>query len=642
MGKRALAAVITCALAQLGATAAQASPTVPLSHQGRWITDATGRVVILHGVNMVYKVPPYYPAASGFGDDDAAFLERNGFNTVRLGLIYAGVEPNPGAYDDGYLDQIAATEATLAQHGIFSQLDFHQDMYNERFQGEGWPDWAVQDDGLPATPQSGFPANYVLMPALNHAFDHFWANDPGPGGIGLQDRYAAAFRHVAERFRDRQHTVGYDLMNEPWPGTPYASCFSPAGCPLFDTGTLAPFYQRVTTQIRQVEGQKLVWEEPNSIFNFGADSSLVDTDPGGFSFHVYCMPGSIGVPEFNTLGCDQLDQIVFENADKQSRETGQALMVTEFGATDDLATIGRDVRYAEQRMVSWQYWHYCECLDPTTAGSGVQAIVVDPSQPPTGSNVKQAKLDLLSEPYPQVVAGTPERFSFDEGSNRFQLAYSTTAPNGANLTGIAQPQVSGKGGGKHKRKHHRHKRKRRRGGGGQSQPTVTAGSPQTEIFLGAPRYPNVYDVAIAGGGIASAPGAPVLRVAACPGVKEVTLSVRPPGQPITDGPDCLVAGAQLSKLRLSIKPRRAIAGRRTCFRITVLVEETRSPVSGTAVRLKGTRKATRRQTNAVGGARICKRFSRPGKYKLRATKLGFANGSARIRVLPRNQAGGTR
>ena len=80
-------------------------------------------------------------------------------------------------------------------------LDFHQDLYNERFQGEGWPDWAVQDDGLPAEPKAGFPANYLVMPALQRAFDHFWANDPGPGGVGLQDRYAAAWAHVAARFR---------------------------------------------------------------------------------------------------------------------------------------------------------------------------------------------------------------------------------------------------------------------------------------------------------------------------------------------------------------------------------------------------------------------------------------------------------
>ena len=67
-----------------------------MSHSGRWIIDAKGRVAILHGVNMVNKQPPYAPSAQGFGDDDAAFLQRNGFDAVRLGLIYKGDRADPG------------------------------------------------------------------------------------------------------------------------------------------------------------------------------------------------------------------------------------------------------------------------------------------------------------------------------------------------------------------------------------------------------------------------------------------------------------------------------------------------------------------------------------------------------------------
>jgi endoglycosylceramidase len=165
-----------------------AAPTPPLGQSGRWITDADGRVVILQGVNMVFKRPPYLPSAGGFDAEDARFLAREGFNTVRLGVIYKGVEPSPGVYDDAYLDQIRQTARALADEGIFFQLDFHQDMYNERFQGEGWPDWAVLDDGLPAEPKLGFPANYFFMPGLLRAFDNFW--DTGRGREGSDSRTA--------------------------------------------------------------------------------------------------------------------------------------------------------------------------------------------------------------------------------------------------------------------------------------------------------------------------------------------------------------------------------------------------------------------------------------------------------------------
>ena len=204
---RRVTAVTTVLLALACAGAAEATPTLPLAHAGRWITDASGRVVVIHGINMVYKLPPYYPAAIGFGDDDAAFLRRIGFNAVRVGVIWKALEPSPGVYDDAYLGRIVSTVNALARHGVLSLIDFHQDMYNERFQGEGAPDWAVQDGGLP-NPTLGFPGNYLANPAVQHAFDVFWSNASGPGGVGLEDRFAAAWAHVAARFRSTRSVLG--------------------------------------------------------------------------------------------------------------------------------------------------------------------------------------------------------------------------------------------------------------------------------------------------------------------------------------------------------------------------------------------------------------------------------------------------
>ena len=200
-----------------------------------------GRVVILHGLNMVYKRPPYAPQAVGFGADDARFLRYNGFNTVRLGLIYKAVEPQPGRYDGDYIDAIRSTERMLASHGIFSLLDFHQDLYNEKFGGEGFPDWAVLDDGLPAEPLTGFPTTYLTSPGLNRAFDNLWANADGPGGVPIQARYAAAWARVADGVQaTTRESSGYDLMNEPWPGSDFSTCVNTAGCPNFDSGQARP------------------------------------------------------------------------------------------------------------------------------------------------------------------------------------------------------------------------------------------------------------------------------------------------------------------------------------------------------------------------------------------------------------------
>ena len=479
---RAAIAALAAALA-LAAPANAAGPAPPLGHQGRWITDAHGRVVFIHAVNMVYKRPPYYPKAIGFGADDARFLRRHGFDGVRLGVIYKGVEPRPGRYDDGYLDRIAATERVLSRNGIFSQIDFHQDLYHEKFQGEGWPDWAVQDDGLP-NPRNGFPTNYLTNPALQRSFDHFWANDAGPAGVGLVRRYARAWRHVARGFRSSARVLGYDLMNEPWPGTSWAPCGSPAGCPAFDTGPLAAMTRKATRAIRRVDRRHIVWQEPNVLFNFGPQSHLPRIGANsGFSFHDYCLNN--GAP-----ACPTTESLVFDNADEVARTTDRALMLTEFGATDDEARIEHIVDLADEHMVSWMWWAYCGCNDPTTSGPGnLQAIVKDPRKPPRGSNVLHRKLALVERPYPQAVAGTPTSFGYDRDTGVFRLAYRSKGPSGERLG----PRL------------------------------------RTRVYVPRSHYPDGYDAQVAGARIVSEADSRYLLLKRRAGAGAVSLTITPAG-----------------------------------------------------------------------------------------------------------------
>lgn len=190
----------------------------PLGHSGRWLTDASGRVVILHGLNMVYKRAPFTPASAGFGAVAANALASNGFNVVRLGVLYQGVEPNPGVIDSAYLKSLAATVDQLASHGVYSLLDFHQDQMNQEFGGEGFPKWSVETDGL-AVKKYVFPLGYLDSAALNRAYSNFWADKPGPHGQSLQHWYVVALKAVAKKFSGDPWVLGYDLFNEPWPAS---------------------------------------------------------------------------------------------------------------------------------------------------------------------------------------------------------------------------------------------------------------------------------------------------------------------------------------------------------------------------------------------------------------------------------------
>ena len=160
----------------LAATVPAAAVARPLSHAGRWITDAQGRVVVLNGANMVPGSHLDLPVEVGLGEDDARFLAAHGLDAVRMGLFYAGVEPEPGRFDEGYIDDHVRLQRALARAGIQTPVDFHQDMLGARYQGRGFPDWMLVDDGRPNQPQAGFPGNYFVNPALNRAYDNFWSD----------------------------------------------------------------------------------------------------------------------------------------------------------------------------------------------------------------------------------------------------------------------------------------------------------------------------------------------------------------------------------------------------------------------------------------------------------------------------------
>jgi len=417
-----LTLVLVGATAPSHAAHARGSRAVP---HGQWLLDPQGRVLMLHGLNMVYKTGSYAPDEVGFGADDARFLARHGFTTVRLGLIWEAVEPQPGVYDTAYLRRVRHTTKILARHGIWTLLDFHQDLYNEKFQGEGAPAWAVFDDGLPAQPQAGFPGNYFGMPALNRAFDHFWANDPGPGDIDLQDRYSAAWARVAQVFRTTPKVLGLDLFNEPWPGSQWSTCANPAGCPEFD-GMLQDFTERQIAAIRAVDVRTAVFYEPNVLFNSGAKTSVAPTGRRlAFSFHDYCISAEAGTEGSVQQACHEADDLVWGNTAAHTAATGDAPLLTEFGATTDGPTITAMVDRAARNLTGWQFWAYCGCHDPTTTGPGAeQALVLDPSKPPRGKNVDHTKLRALVVPHLLAVAGTPTRDRYHRDTHRYVARWS--------------------------------------------------------------------------------------------------------------------------------------------------------------------------------------------------------------------------
>lgn len=184
---------------------------------GTRFTDPEGKTIILRGLNVVEKDP-----AAGYIHRDTAGLfdkfVKWGFNCIRLGIIWDGAEPQPGKYDEAYLDRIEAIVNRAAAHNIYIMLDMHQDLFGRQF-SDGAPGWATLTDSLPHATGAIWSDSYLISPAVQRAFDNFWANKSAPDGAGIQDHYARLWQHISKRFAKQSAVIGYDIMNEPFNGS---------------------------------------------------------------------------------------------------------------------------------------------------------------------------------------------------------------------------------------------------------------------------------------------------------------------------------------------------------------------------------------------------------------------------------------
>lgn len=409
--------------------------------------DESGRHVLLSGVNLVCK-EKHQGYVAPCGEELFAWFEGQGYNALRLGLIWDGVEPRPGHYDDDYLARIGEQIQWAERHGMWVFLDMHQDLYGRQF-ADGAPDWATLTDGLPHVEGGVWSDAYLGSPAVSRAFDHFWKNDPAPDGIGLQDHYAQMWRHVAEFYRDYKNVIGYDLMNEPYPGSAGQAVFgalieafaqdagetpealsgawfddesrsellagltdmahygklAEAAAPpsqAFERESLAPFYEKVGAAVRAINPSALLILESNYFCNMGIECALPKVLGDGFVYspHAY----ELGVDtEHYTNYCQARIEYILDAHLRAQRRTGAPAILGEWGAFPQKAECEELtralLRVIEKNLWSQTYW----CWHPDFKN--------DPST------------RALRRAYPMSTAGELLSYRYDAVASRLHMIY---------------------------------------------------------------------------------------------------------------------------------------------------------------------------------------------------------------------------
>lgn len=423
-----------------------AAGEVRLYADGTRLRDEHGRHRVFHGINLVEKGGK---ARSGTFVDrgfrgswtraDIEALAARGFTLIRLGVIWAAVEPEPGQYDQQYLDWVSDQLDLIHEAGMWAILDSHQDLYSQSF-SDGAPAWATLTEHEFAAADLWSDA-YLTSPAVHEALDNFWANAEGPGGVGLQDRFAAMWAHVAERFRGHAALVGYDLLNEPTPGTAAPDIFGAligafaeasgqdpetvfadfadpeakfaqlvklddesvhrevgdSVHPLvaaFESESVAPFMARVQAAVRTKDPLTLILREHNYFANLGVPSGQPSLDDTNWSYSPHGYDLTVDTPAIAFSSNTRVGTIFARHAETAKR-LDVPVIVGEWGGLglgEGIASHGRHLQdLFDEYGWSWTYWVWQEGFAESEAAA------------------------VLTRPRPVAFAGDGIAWSFREG-----------------------------------------------------------------------------------------------------------------------------------------------------------------------------------------------------------------------------------
>ena len=421
------AVILLAATASLlpGACSSRSGPSVPtctiapptlsdwhLHASGTQLLDTSNRVVFLRGVDAGgrSKLPPYVPfdfAAGQYASVLASYMDRAaswGINVMRVPFTWSALEPTKGQDDQAWLAMYDQLLDAAWAHGIYTVIDFHQDVYAQVLCGDGFPEWTLVSPPAAMTDCPQWQLEYYNDASVTGAFDKFWAQ-----GSTVQADYAAAWDVMVARYKNKPGVIAFEPINEPGWGT--------ANVTTFEQTTLTDFYSTMVARMRAAAPTSLVFVDPPGVAGITVTTSVGRPTGDGVVFapHFYPLAAEMsevesGLAKWAAVGQSwNVPVFVGEFSVSNTSSTAAALMSAHFSALDTLGLSGAEWEYSVATL-GWNGE-----TDGMVAADGTEYPVVQG----------------VIRPFAEAVAGSAITQSFDTTSGAFDLAFTP-------VTGITQ------------------------------------------------------------------------------------------------------------------------------------------------------------------------------------------------------------
>ena len=379
------------------------------------ILDSQGRITIYHGINVANNAKHSEGHLPWQTKEDLVKLKSWGFNLVRYLVFWEALEPTEGNIDMDYIGKTKERLQWLQELGIDVIIDIHQDVYGPKLTGNGFPEWATNDEGIPFTEQQPWNANY-LEPAVIAAYKNFWNSDP------WKKRYVEIVQIVFTNFADPfDNVLGVDIMNEPFPiiSPDFVKAIKDKKITEvkvkylkeianFERNYLDKLYEDVSANVKT---QKKFFFEPVIYTSSGIPSRLKFKPGSNWVYypHYYdpfCHENKpYGEANEKLMEASSIIKVI-----EASKRFKTPILYGEWGIGQKVGNFEKYItdfcNLADKFNYGWTYY----CYDP---GHPFSPIDADKKETP--------QLKALMRPYPQKISGTNPKFSLE--GNVFELTY---------------------------------------------------------------------------------------------------------------------------------------------------------------------------------------------------------------------------